>query len=102
MAILDKGNSLNGARGRVGKTFVLKKYGKKTVLANFPEESKRDRKPTKAQKTQRTTFKRAVAYAKSVLADPKQVAAYKRKLKGHRNVFQAALADYMKKKESKV
>ncbi len=98
MAILDKGHSLNGARGRVGKTFILKKYGKKTVLANFPDESKNDRKPTKAQKGQRTSFKRAVAYAKSVLKDPKLTAAYKRKLKGHRNVYQAALADYLKSK----
>ena len=102
MAILGKGHSLNGVRGRVGKTFILKKYGKQTVLANFPDESKNDRKPTKAQKSQRTTFKRAVAYAKSVLADPKLVAKYKRKLKGHRNVFQAALAEYLQNLKSKV
>lgn len=101
MAILGKGHFLNGTRGRVGKTFILKKYGKKTVLANFPDESKNDRKPTKAQKGQRTSFKRGVAYAKSVLRDPKLAAAYKRKLKGHRNVFQAALADFLQNLKSK-
>ena len=97
MAILGKRHPLNGVRGRIGKIFVFKKYGMKTVMSNFPAESKNDRKPTKAQQTQRAKFQDAVAYARQALKDPKQKAAYARRLKGHRNVFQAELADYMKK-----
>ena len=48
-----------------------------------------------------TKFQEAVYYAKRVLKDPKLKAAYQRKLKGHRNVFQAALSDYMKGKVRK-
>ena len=48
-----------------------------------------------------TKFQEAVYYAKHVLKDPKLKAAYQRKLKGHRNVFQAALSEYMKGKVRK-
>jgi hypothetical protein len=84
---------LEGVSGRLGN-FTIKQYKDKIVLTNNPE--RRKRKPTAVQKEKRSLFKEAVTYAKRVLKDPKRAAAYARNLKGKRNVFQAALSDYLK------
>lgn len=95
MAILPKGHPLNGIRGQLGKTIILKKYGKRTLLTNFPAQSKNDKKPTEAQRDQRSKFMYAVDYARWVIQDPKRKSYYQRRLKGRRNAFQAAIADFM-------
>ena len=56
---------------------------------------RRRKKSSELQKDGMSRFREAVRYAKMVLQDPKKVARYKRKLKGHRNVFQAALSEYL-------
>ena len=89
-----KHHLLAGASGQIGKTIVVKQYKGKIVLANYPGKS--SKKPTEAQKAQRMLFKEAVAYAKKIKNDPLKKAAYARKLKGKRTVFQAALSEYMK------
>ena len=90
-----KTHPLANVSGQIGKTFVVKQYGNKIYLANFPAPSRV--KPTQAQKKRRSKFGEAVQFAKAVLKDAKRKAAYERKLNGHRNAYQAALADYMKK-----
>jgi hypothetical protein len=85
---------LAGVSGQIGKTIVVKQYKGKIVLANYPGRS--GKKPTEAQKAQRMLFKAAVAYAKKIINDPLKKAAYARKLKGQRTVFQAALSAYLK------
>lgn len=84
---------LAGVSGQIGKTIVVKQYKGKIVLANYP--GRNTKKPTAAQKTQRMRFKMAVAYARKVISDPLKKAAYTRKLRGQRTVFQAALSEYM-------
>ena len=99
MTKLSRKHPWNGFRGSIGKVIVFKRYGKRTIVGKFPDDSKNDSKPTKEQEKRRIRFKRAVAYAKYVLTDPKLKAKYARK-KGHRNAYQAALADYMKKEDA--
>ena len=72
--------------------------GKQMFTAMPPRRRKRS---SKLQVDRMTKFQEAVYYAKHVLKDPKLKAAYQRKLKGHRNVFQAALSEYMKGKVRK-
>ncbi|MBS1979034.1 MAG: hypothetical protein JST46_16810 [Bacteroidetes bacterium] len=59
---------------------------------------RRRKKSSKLQMDRMSKFQDAVYYAKRVLKDPKLKASYQRKLKGHRNVFQAALSEYMQGK----
>ncbi|MBS1545513.1 MAG: hypothetical protein JST14_17885 [Bacteroidetes bacterium] len=59
---------------------------------------RRRKKSSKRQMDRMNKFQDAVAYAKFVIKDPKLKASYQSKLKGHRNVFQAALSEYMQGK----
>ena len=94
---LQKNLLLTGVSGQIGKTFIVKQYKDKTVLSAFPDMD--SVKPSAKQKEKRKLFQGAVAHAKAVLDDPKQKALYVRKLKGKRNVFQAAMSDYLKSKK---
>jgi len=88
---------LAGVSGQIGKSIVVKQYkGGRIVVANYSGKS--SKKPTKAQKAQRMLFKYAVAYAKKINNDPVKKAAYARKLKGRRTVFQAGLSEFLKGK----
>ena len=80
--------------GHIGKTFVVKQYKNTIVISNFPDMD--GVKPSAEQKGYRRLFKQAVAYAKLILKDPKKKAALKKKLKGRRTVFQAAISQYMR------
>jgi len=71
-------------------------HGKGFILTKL--NPRRRKKSSEAQKDRQRKFKQAVAYAKYVLGDAKLKASYKRKLKGHRNVFQAAMAAFMQGK----
>ena len=75
---------------------LVELHGKKFILTNL--KPRRRKKSSEAQKLRQQKFKEAVAYARHILKDPKKKAAYQRKLKGHRNAFQAVVAEYMKKK----
>ena len=69
------------------------------VMSNWP--SKPRGKPSKAQVERRSLFEEAVFYAQRIKGDPKKSAAYKKKLKGRRSVYHAAISDYMKENKSK-
>jgi hypothetical protein len=74
---------------------LVKRRGKDFIIEKM--NPRRRKKSSPAQKNGQQIFKGAVAYAKGVIKDPKKKAAYEKNLKGHRNAFQAALADVMKK-----
>jgi hypothetical protein len=94
MALSENNPLLKGARGTLGGTIVIKQYGNKIVLSNYPDMSKV--KPSILQQEKRRNFKNAVAYEKSISDDPKKRAAYKNKLKKNQTVFLAAISEYMK------
>ena len=73
---------------------MVRQFKDKIVLSGLP--SKTRKKPTAIQKHKRERFRNAVRYAKLVLKNPDQRSRYERNLKGKRNVFQAALSDYLK------
>jgi hypothetical protein len=72
---------------------LVEPYGKKFIVTHL--KPRRRKKSSRAQKNRQEKFKEAVAYAKQVLKDPKRKKAYDRNLKGHRNAFQAVVAEYM-------
>ncbi len=47
--------------------------------------------PSKKQRSQRNVFKEAVAYARSVIADPVRKAAWQKKIKRNNGVYNEAI-----------
>ena len=91
-----KGNALlTGFSGMVGGTFVLKQYKDKVVMSNVPDMS--NVKFSAEQKKSQSLMAEATAYAKGVLKDPKDSARYAKNLNGKRNVFQAAVSDFLRR-----
>ena len=80
----------------LGERVLVEPHGKKFIVTTL--RPRRRKKSSQAQKIRQERFKEAVAQAKRVLKDPKRKAAYERNLKGHRNAFQAVVAEYMKRK----
>ena len=84
----------------LGERILVEPHGKKFIVTNL--KPRRRKKSSEAQKIRQERFKEAVAHAKHVLKDPKLKASYERNLKGHRNAFQAVLAEYMKRKSRRL
>lgn len=84
---------ISAIKGRIGD-IVLKQYGNRTVVSKLPDMSKI--RPTKKQKAERSRFKEAVAYAQSIVRDPKKKAAYKKTLRRGKRVYQSAIKEYLK------
>lgn len=87
---------MHGVSGSIGRQIVLKQYKGKTVVAHYPDMSKVVY--TKAQLAERVRFKLAVAYARSVIADPIKKKAYSSKK--HLSAYHAAIADYLNKSKA--
>ena len=83
---------LRQVRGQIGKQFVVKQYGKKTVITAYPDMS--NVKPSKAQRANRKLFAKAVAYAQGILHDPVKKKAYAAKLKKGASVYHAAIKEF--------
>ena len=83
---------LRKMRGQIGKQFVVKQYGKKTVITAYPDMS--NVKPSKAQKANRKQFAQAVAYAQAILHDPVKKKAFAAKLKKGASVYHAAMKEF--------
>jgi hypothetical protein len=84
-----------GLSGMVGKQIVFRTWNGKTFISVAP---KRPKKQSPIQKENRTKFKRATIYAKSMMKDPVKKAEYKeiaRKLQLP-NAYTAAITDYMR------
>ena len=94
MAILDS-ELLKHLRGHVGKQLVFKQYGDKTVVTRYPNMKRVKRSPL--QKAGTRKFADAVAYAQSILRNPKKRKAFARKRRNGKSVYHAAISEYMKK-----
>ena len=78
--------------GKIGKLSYRWMHGKQTVMKT-PDMSKV--KWSKAQKAERQRFRKAIAYAKQAMADPKVRAEYeKRGKKANRQPFRVAVSDF--------
>lgn len=85
--------------GALNKQMVVKQYDYGTVVSVMPDMSKV--KPSQLQKYKRSVFAEGVAYAQSILRDPKKKAAYQKKLKKGESVYHKALQEYLKKAKKK-
>jgi hypothetical protein len=81
--------------GKIGKQLIFKTYSYGTVVTRYPDMSRV--KQTAKQKKSNKLFAAAVAYAKSVIADPAKRKKYESKLPAGKTVYNAALSDYLRK-----
>ena len=88
---------LQGFSGKLGPGMVVKQYKNKIVITAMPQFAKR--KKTKLQKQTYGAFAEAVAYAKTIIHDPKKKAAWQKKLPPGKLVYHAAIQEFLKKKE---
>jgi hypothetical protein len=93
MAKVSNDSVLNGLSGAIGKRIVFKQYGEKTIVTSYPDMSKV--KPSMPQKENRKVFKEAVAYAKSISADPEKKRLLAQKLPKGESVYRFALKEYL-------
>jgi hypothetical protein len=100
MAIVRKNNFLKGARGLVGDNMVFKSWNGKTYLFSKAQPAK---KQSQKQKENRSRFKEATLFAKSMMSDPQKKAEYKRIAKRLKlpNAYTAAITEYMRRPEIK-
>jgi hypothetical protein len=86
---------LQQVKGQIGKQIVVKRYGQKTVITAYPDMSRV--KPSKLQRTKRKDFAAAVAYARSIINDPEQKAAYAKRVKKGERVYNFAIKEYLRR-----
>ncbi len=79
--------------------WITKRYKDKIVFAKRPEKLTRrsvKKKRTAGQVDRQDLMKEAVPFAKDINRNPAWKAAWKKHTKGYTNVYQAALAWYLK------
>ena len=91
---------LKGTRGKIGDSLVVKQYSFGTVTSALPDMSRV--KKSLLQKLYENRFGEATAYAKSIIYDPIKKAAYAKKLPKGKQVYHAAIQEYMKKQKKKM
>src|SRR5512147_28899 len=93
MSNVELNPTVDGYRGSIGR-LVFKKYRGKTIVAKKPVRTK---EPGAAELARRENFREAVAYAKSVLADPAARAFYQPiALQRDISVYALAMGDFLK------
>src|SRR5450432_1607982 len=82
-------------QGAVGKSYVIKHYKWGIIMTKYPDMTKIKASPK--QRFCRCLFREAVAYAQSVIADPVREAAWQKKLRRRKGVYNEAVKAYMLK-----
>jgi hypothetical protein len=90
---------LKGASGKIGNAIVIKQYSYGTVISAMPDM--RRVKKSALQKLKQGMFAEAVAYAQSIVRDPRKKAAYSKKVKKGQTVYHMAIQEYLKKQKAK-
>ena len=88
---------IEGTGGAVGKNIVYRTIKNKTFACKYPDMS--NIIPSKDQTKGRERFANAVAFARSVMKDPKKSALYAKR-RGH-SAYHTAIRDYMKRFNAK-
>jgi len=94
MAIADDNFIISGFHGKIGNQLVFRQRNGRTIVSTIP--GKRKARPVGKQLESCDRFKMGLLWAKEVLKDPAQFAAYKEKTTGWQTPLNIALADYMK------
>jgi hypothetical protein len=95
MAKIKLSPMLQEVRGRLGDYVFRRTHTGEVILSKVPDMSKV--KWSKAQKAHRQRFKKAVAYARAAMAEPKVRAVYeKMAAKKGKRPFDMAVSDYFK------
>lgn len=95
MAKIKLSPMLQEVRGRLGDYVFRRTHTGEVILSRVPDMSKV--KWSKAQKAHRQRFKKAVAYARAAMAEPKVRAVYeKMAAKNNKRPFDMAISDYFK------
>lgn len=97
MARVNNNPLLQGVRGKIGDSFVVKQYNYGTVLSVKPDMSRV--KKSELQKLKQSIFAEAVSYAQSIIRNPKKKAEYAKRLPKGKTVYHAALQEYIKKQK---
>ena len=83
---------LKGFSGKLGE-LVVKQYANKIVITRLPDMSRV--KKSELQKLRQDRFRQAVAYAQSIIHDPKKKASYAKKLRKGESVYHAAIKEFL-------
>jgi len=95
MAKIKLSPMLQEIRGRLGNYVFRRTHTGEVILSKVPDMSKV--KWSKAQKEHRQRFKKAIAYARAAMAEPKVRAVYeKMAAKIGKRPFDMAVSDYFK------
>ena len=98
MAKIKLSPMLQEVRGRLGDYVFRRTHTGEVILSRIPDMSKV--KWSKAQKAHRQRFKKAVAYARAAMAEPKVRAVYeKMAAKNNKRPFDMAISDYFKRND---
>ena len=84
---------LTWVRGAVGKEFVIKHYSYGIVKTKFPDMTRII--ASAGQRKCRNLFKEAVAYARTVIADPVKKKEWQKRIKVKYRVFNRVIREYM-------
>lgn len=82
--------------GKVGKQFVFRTRGNKSIIAALPKGSGLDSSPTTSQLEIRRKFQKAVIYAKKAIQNPAMLEAYTGAIRGNQTAFNVAFKDAYK------
>jgi hypothetical protein len=94
MSDVELNPTVDGYRGKIGR-LVFKKYKGRTIVGKKPVRTK---ELSEGELARQERFKEAVAYAKSVLADPAACAFYEPiALRRDISVYAAAIGDFLKR-----
>ena len=95
MARASKNSALNEISGQLGKQLVIKQYGDKTVISQYPDMD--GVKPSLLQTHYQTVFAEAVAYAKHINDDRELKKKYLEKVRPRQSVYHYAMKEYLNK-----
>lgn len=89
-----KRNALTqGLSGKVNGQLLFKQYSYGTVITKIPDRSRVVL--SEKQKSCNSTFRLAVAYARTVISDPLKKAKYKSGLAEGKTVYHTAIAEFL-------
>jgi len=98
MAKIEGNIIMQGMSGTIGKQLVFKNYSYGTVVSRVPDMS--NIIPTIKQKEEKSRFKRAVEYAKQVLANAEMKADVESRTPAGKKVYHQAISEFIQADKS--
>ena len=95
MARVSRNSLMFGTSGVINRQIVFKQYRYGTVASAFPDMS--GVKYNRKQKSEQGLFGKAVAYAQAIVHDDEKKKEYAKKLPKGKQVYNAAIQEYLEK-----